>query len=178
MMYGSKKSDGAIRPLKAANKGARASAELPEERAPTEGNSACQSTRRTQCRGSVSQAASWVRKAAQGNRKERLTALFHHITPEALEAAYFGLKKEAAAGVDGVTWRMYGEGLDERLLDLHRRLHSGGAYRVPPVRRVEIAKPDGGKRPLGVAALEDKIVQKAVVDVILTPICAPSVLTY
>ena len=65
---------------------------------------------------------------------------------------------------------MYGEGLDERLLDLHRRLHRGGAYRAPPVRRVEIPKPDGGTRPLGIAALEDKVVQKAVVDVILTPI--------
>ena len=80
------------------------------------------------------------------------------------------LKKDAAAGVDGVTWDMYGEGLDERLLDLHRRLHRGGAYRAPPVRRVEIPKPDGGTRPLGIAALEDKVVQKAVVDVILTPI--------
>ena len=84
--------------------------------------------------------------------------------------SYFVLRKDAAAGVDGVTWAMYGEGLEERLLDLHRRLHSGGAYRAPPVRRVEIPKPDGGIRPLGIAALEDKIVQKAVVDVILTPI--------
>ncbi len=106
----------------------------------------------------------------QRDPKERLTALFHHITPDALGAAYFALKKDAAAGVDGVTWDMYGEGLEERLLDLHRRLHNGGAYRAPPVRRVEIPKPDGGTRPLGVAALEDKIVQKAVVDVILTPI--------
>ena len=70
------------------------------------------------------------------------------------------LKRDAAAGVDGITWDMYGEGLDERLLDLHRRLHSGGAYRAPPVRRVEIPKPDGGTRPLGIAALEDKVVQK------------------
>ena len=118
----------------------------------------------------MTQAADRIRKAAERNPKERLTALFHHITRDALGAAYFALKKDAAAGVDGVTWNMYGEGLDERLLDLHRRLHRGGAYRAPPVRRVEIPKPDGGTRPLGIAALEDKIVQKAVVDVILTPI--------
>ena len=103
------------------------------------------STRRTQCRVSVPQAAARIRKAAERNPKERLTALFHHITPDALGAAYFALKKDAAAGVDGVTWDMYGEGLDERLLDLHRRLHRGGAYRAPPVRRVEMPKPDGGE---------------------------------
>ena len=148
MMNGLKKSDEAVRPVRAANKGARASAESPEERASTKGNPDCQSTRRTQCRVSVPQAAARIRKAAERNPKERLTALFHHITPDALGAAYFALKKDAAAGVDGVTWDMYGEGLDERLLDLHRRLHRGGAY----------------------AALEDKVVQKAVVDVILTPI--------
>ncbi|MCY3856824.1 MAG: group II intron reverse transcriptase/maturase [Rhodospirillales bacterium] len=116
------------------------------------------------------QAADRIREAAERNPKERLTALFHHITPDALRAAYFGLKKDAAAGVDGVTWATYGEGLDGHLLNLHSRLHRGGAYRAPPVRRVEIPKPDGGTRPLGIAALEDKIVQKAVVDVILTPI--------
>ena len=170
MMNGLKKSDEAVRPVRAANKGARASAESPEERASTKGNPDCQSTRRTQCRVSVPQAAARIRKAAERNPKERLTALFHHITRDALGAAYFALKKDAAAGVDGVTWDMYGEGLDERLLDLHRRLHRGGAYRAPPVRRVEIPKPDGGTRPLGIAALEDKVVQKAVVDVILTPI--------
>ena len=170
MMNGLKKSDEAVRPVRAANKGARASAESPEERASTKGNPDCQSTRRTQCRVSVPQAAARIRKAAERNPKERLTALFHHITPDALGAAYFALKKDAAAGVDGVTWDMYGEGLDERLLDLHRRLHRGGAYRAPPVRRVEVPKPDGGTRPLGIAALEDKVVQKAVVDVILTPI--------
>ena len=97
-------------------------------------------------------------------------AALHHITPDALHRAFHALKRDAAAGVDGITWDMYGEGLDERLLDLHRRLHNGGAYRAPPVRPAEIPKPDGGTRPLGIAALEDKIVQKAVVDVILTPI--------
>ncbi|MCY4430183.1 MAG: reverse transcriptase domain-containing protein, partial [Rhodospirillales bacterium] len=170
MMNGLKKSDEAVRPVRVANKGAHAPAEPPEERASTKGNPGSQSTRRTQCRASVPQAADRIRKAAERNRKERLTALFHHVTPEVLGAAYFALKKDAAAGIDGMTWARYGEGLDERLRDLHRRLHSGGAYRAPPVRRVEIPKPDGGTRPLGIAALEDKIVQKAVVDVILTPI--------
>ena len=170
MMNGLKKSDEAIRPVRAANKGARASAESPEERASTKGNSDCQSTRRTQRRASVTQAAARIRKAAERNPKERLTALFHHITPDALHRAFHALRRDAAAGVDGITWDMYGEGLEERLLDLHRRLHRGGAYRAPPVRRVEIPKPDGGTRPLGIAALEDKVVQKAVVDVILTPI--------
>ena len=116
------------------------------------------------------QAAARIRKAAERNPKERLTALFHHITPDALHRAFHALKRDAAAGVDGVTWNKYGEGLEERLLDLHRRLHTWGAYRAPPVQRVEIPKPDGGTRPLGIAALEDKIVQKAGVDVILTPI--------
>ena len=116
MMNGLKKSDEAIRPVRAANKGARASAESSEERASTKGNPDCQSTRRTQCRASVPQAAARTRKAAERNPKERLTALFHHITRDALGAAYFALKKDAAAGVDGVTWNMYGEGLDERLL--------------------------------------------------------------
>ena len=169
-MDGSKKSDEAIVPAMPANKGAHAPAEPAEERAATEGNPAGGSTRRTQRRASVPPAASRIRTAAERNPKERLTALFHHLTPEALGAAYFALKKDAAAGVDGVTWAMYGEGLDERLLALHRRLHSGGAYRAPPVRRVGIPKPDGGTRPLGIASVEDKIVQRAVVDVILTPI--------
>ena len=100
---------------------------------------------------------------------EKLTALLHHITPEALREAYLALKRDAAPGVDGVRWREYGDGLDERLLDLHGRVHRG-AYRAKPVRRVEIPKPDGGIRPLGIVSLEDKIVQRAVVDNLLNPI--------
>ena len=125
MTNGLKKSDEAVRPVRAANKGARASAESPEERASTKGNPERQSTRRTQRRASVTQAADRIRQAAERNPKERLTALFHHITPEVLHRAYFALKRNVAAGIDGVTWDMYGEGLEERLLDLHRRLHSG-----------------------------------------------------
>ena len=101
----------------------------------------------------------------------------HHITTEALETAYFSLKKEAAAGVDGVMWHEYGQGLAERLSDLHDRVQSG-AYRALPSRRVEIPKPDGGTRPLGIAALEDKIVQKAVAETILLPIFEPEFLGF
>ena len=86
--------------------------------------------------------------------------------------AFHAIKRDAAAGADGMTWAEYADGLEGRLLDLHRRVQSG-AYRAPPVRRVEIPKPDGGTRPLGVAALEDKIVQKAVTEIILTPIYEP-----
>ena len=96
---------------------------------------------------------------------------------ETLRGAYFSLKRGAAAGVDGMTWYEYGNGLEERLLDLHDRVHSG-AYRALPSRRVEIPKPDGGTRPLGIAALEDKLVQKAVVEHILAPIYEPEFLGF
>ena len=176
-MNGVKKSDGAIVPLKRANNGARASAEPVEGRASTKGNPRSESTRRTQGRESVTQAAERIRQAATRKPQEKLTALLHHVTPDALRWAFHALKRDAAAGVDGVTWAEYAEGLDERLLDLHRRVQSG-AYRAPPVRRVEIPKPDGGTRPLGVAALEDKIVQKAVTEIILTPIYEPAFLGF
>ena len=154
---------------KAANKGARALAESLERRAGTEGNPGGASTGRTQRRGSVSQGAERIRQIIERKPQEKLTALLHHVTPESLADAYRGLQREAAPGMDGMTWEKYGEGLEERLLDLHRRVHTG-AYRATPSRRVNIPKPDGGTRPLGVATLEDKIVQKAVVDTILTPI--------
>ncbi len=118
----------------------------------------------------MSQEAERIRQAAKRNPDERLNTLFHHITVPALSEAFHSLKSDVAAGVDGVTWDMYAEGLEDRLVDLHGRLHRGGAYRAPPVRRVKIPKPDGGKRPLGIATLEDKIVQKAVTDTILVPI--------
>ena len=154
---------------KPANKGAQATAETVERRPMTNGNSQGQSTGRTQSRATVTQAAERIRQFVKREPQEKLTALLHHVTPEALRVAYYALKREAAPGVDGMTWREYETGLEVRLHDLHRRVHTG-AYRATPVRRVNIDKPDGGTRPLGVAALEDKIVQKAVVDVILTPI--------
>ena len=124
---------------------------------------------RVQDRENMPSGAERIRQAARRKPKEKLTALLHHLTPETLGAAYDALKREAAPGVDGMSWEEYGQGRDERLRDLHERVHRG-AYRAKPVRRVKIPKPDGGERALGVAALEDKILQRAMVDTILTPI--------
>ena len=176
-MYGSKQSDSAIVAMKSANKGPRGPAEPMERRAGTKRNPRRESTCRTQSRESVSQAAERIRQTATRKPREKLTALLHHVTPDALRWAFHALKRDAAAGVDGMTWAEYADGLEERLLDLHRRVQTG-AYRAPPVRRVEIPKPDGGTRPLGVAALEDKIVQKAVTEIILTPIYEPAFLGF
>ena len=169
-MHGMKKSDEAIVAFwKPANKGERFPAESVERRASPEGKPESQSTRRTQRRGSVSQAADRIREFIEREPKSRLTALLHHITVDALRKAYGELKRWAAPGVDGMTWKEYAVGLEDRLVDLHDRVQRG-AYRATPSRRVKIPKADGGTRPLGVAALEDKIVQKAVADNLLTPI--------
>ena len=176
-MYEVKQSDDGIVPVKAANKRAQAPAELPEGRTSTKGNPQDQSTGRTQGRGTVPQAVERIRQAVTRNPKERLTALLHHITPNTLRWAFYSLKGGKAAGVDGVTWEEYEEGVEERLLDLNDRVHKG-TYRAKPSRRVEIPKPDGGTRPLGIAALEDKIVQKAVVGLILEPIYEPEFLGF
>ena len=106
-----------------------------------------------------------VRQAAKGNKKERFTALLHHVTADHLWQAYHWLKHNAAPGVDGVTWHDYEENLDAKLVELHTHIHRG-SYHPLPSRRKYIAKADGRKRPLGVAALEDKIVQRAVVEVL------------
>ena len=169
MMNGMEKSDSVIVAMKSANKGTPVPAEPMEPRTGPKGNLESQSTRRTQDRESVSQAADRIRQFVQREPRERLTALLHHVTVDALRWAFFELKRNASAGADGMTWRMYEEGLEGRLADLHNRVHSG-AYRATPSRRVNIPKPDGGTRPLGVAAIEDKIVQKAVAEIILTPI--------
>ena len=106
-----------------------------------------------------------VRTAAGLNKEERFTALLHHVDVDLLRQAYLWLKREAAPGVDGVTWAEYGQGLEDKLRDLHERVHRG-SYRALPSRRRYIPKPDGRQRPLGIAALEDKIVQRAVVEVL------------
>ena len=168
-MNGMEKSDSVIVAVKSANKGTAVPAEPVERRTEPKGNPGSQSTCRTQSRESVTQAADQIRQFVQREPRERLTALLHHVTVDALRWAFFALKKNAAAGADGRTWRMYEEGREGRLADLHDRVHSG-AYRATPSRRVNIPKPDGGTRPLGVAAIEDKIVQKAVTEIILTPI--------
>jgi len=137
-------------------------AEAVEPRAGTKGNADQQSTRRTQSRVSVSQALDRIRKVARERKKERFTALFHHISIELLEDAFFELKEDAAPGVDRLRWADYETDLERNLEDLHDRVHRG-AYRALPSRRVYIPKPDRRQRPLAVAALEDKIVQRAVV---------------
>ena len=169
MMNDAQQSDGAVGAMKVTNKGARALAESLEQRAPAERNRRRSGTVRSQNRGAMSPGAERIRQFAERKPGEKLIALLHHITPEVLKEAYLALKRGAAPGVDGVTWREYGDGLDERLLDLHGRVHRG-AYRAKPVRRVEIPKPDGGVRLLGIVSLEDKIVQRAVVDNLLNPI--------
>jgi RNA-directed DNA polymerase len=106
-----------------------------------------------------------VRERASKNRKEKFTALLHHLTVDLLRQSYFALERKAAPGIDGQTWQQYGERLEDRLADLHDRVHRG-AYRAKPSRRVYISKADGRQRPLGIAALEDKIVQQAVVTIL------------
>ena len=153
---------------KRANKVASAAAELVERRGGAKENAELQSTVRTQSWEAVSQAQARIREAVNRNRQDKLTALLHHLTIDVLRASFFGLKKSAAPGVDEMTWTEYAEGLEENLSDLHSRVQTG-AFRALPSRRTYIPKADGRQRPLGIAALEDKIVQAAVVA-ILTPI--------
>jgi group II intron reverse transcriptase/maturase len=137
-----------------------------EGRGLAKGNLPQQNASRTPSRTDAPSALERVRQAAKGDKKLRFTALLHHIySLETLRGAYFSLKKEAAAGVDGETWRHYGESLEDNLRDLSERLKRG-AYRAKPVRRVYIPKADGRQRPLGVTALEDKIAQRATVEVL------------
>ena len=164
-MNGREKSDSAEVAVKPANKAGMPAAERMERRAGTEGNAILQSTFRTQRRGDASQAQDRIRAVARRNKKEKFTALLHHVTVEALADAFFAIAKNAAAGIDGVTWRDYEADLGRKLDVLHERVRSG-AYRATPSRRVYIPKSDGGLRPLAVAALKDKIVQRAVVDVL------------
>ena len=172
MMHGHEKSDSVIVAAKPANKVAHpaveqsaaepATAEPVEPRAETKGNAGQQSTCRAQSRISVSQALERIRKVARERKKERFIALFHHISIDLLEEAFYELKEDAAPGVDRLTWTDYEADLECELEDLHDRVQRG-AYRALPSRRVYIPKPDGRQRPLAVAALEDKIVQRAVV---------------
>jgi RNA-directed DNA polymerase len=158
-------SDEQVVPTKRSNKGEQSSAESVEGSCSTKGNTKEAHTLRTQGRAGVSQGLGGVREAARRDKKQRFTALLHHVTTELLRDSYNALKRQAAPGVDGVTWQQYGEGLEERLRDLHDRVHRG-AYRAQPSRRTYIPKADGRQRPLGIAALEDKIVQQAVVTVL------------
>lgn len=167
-MNGMEESDPSIVPTKPTNKAGQPAAEPVEGSGGAKRNASLQSTNRTQCRSIVSQAQARIRQAVTRNRKEKLTALLHHITVDSLRCVFLDMKKNAAPGIDGVTWERYGEDLDRNLIDLHRRVHAG-AYRAQPSQRRYIPKLDGRQRPLGIAALEDKLVQGAVVA-ILTPI--------
>src|SRR6202140_970164 len=164
-MHEPEKADSAVVAMKPTNNAERSAAELVEPRAGTKGNADQQSTRRAQNRESVSQALERVRQAARQGKKERFTSLLHHVDPAMLRTAFYALKRDAAPGVDGITWETYEKDLDRRIEDLHARVKRG-AYRASPSRRSYIPKEDGSKRPLAVAALEDKIVQRATAAVL------------
>ena len=160
------KSDSPAVPEKSPNNAGKPAAEGVEGRGLAKGNLPQQNASRIQSRSNAHSALERVRQTAAKDKKLRFTALLHHIyNLDTLRMAYFGLKKEASPGVDGETWRHYGEELDANLQDLSERLKRG-AYRAKPVRRVYIPKADGRQRPLGVTALEDKIVQRAAAEVL------------
>jgi RNA-directed DNA polymerase len=164
-MNGNEKSDPAILAMKPANEPGRPGKEQVERRAGAEGNAVDPHGVRAQDRAASSLGIDRVRKAAQERKGERFTTLLHHIDATLLSQAYHWLRRDAAPGVDGMTWDAYGEGLEVRLCDLESRIHQG-SYRAQPSLRAYIPKPDGRQRPLGIAALEDKIVQRAVVEVL------------
>ena len=166
MMNGRGKSDSSAVPRKPPNKAEEPAAEAVEGRGLAKGNTLEQNAPRTQGRAGAPSALERIRQAAQRDRQQRFTALLHHVYDlNRLRQAYFALKRDAAAGVDGETWQHYGERLEENLQDLRERL-ARGAYRARPVRRAFIPKADGRQRPLGVPVLEDKLVQRAVVEVL------------
>lgn len=166
MMHDRGKSDSLIVPAKPPNHAAPAAAEGVEGSGLTKGNSPDSHDGRTQRRIPSSDGLERVRQAAQRDRNQRFTALLHHVHDvERLRAAYFAIQRDAAAGIDGTTWRQYGETLEANLQDLAARIQRG-AFRAHPVRRVYIPKADGRQRPLGVPTVEDKIVQRAVVEVL------------
>ena len=159
-MNGQEKSDSGVVAVKLANKAGQLAAEQVEPRPETKGNAEQQSTHRTQGRARVTQALERVRKAARLRKKEKFTALLHHINIDTLRSAFYALQRRAAPGADGVMWKDYEADLEPRLADLYRRVQQG-AYRPQPSRRTYIPKADGKQRPLAVMALEDKIVQGA-----------------
>ncbi len=166
-MNGPGKSDRPVVPTKRPNKAGQPGAEVVEGRGLAKGNTGKQNASRTQSRNhDVPSALDRVREAARKDGKAKFTALLHHVTVDRLREAFLALRRKASAGVDGVTWEQYaGGGLEEKLQDLHARVQRG-AYRAKPSRRVVIPKTDGRPRLLGIASLEDKIVQRAVVGIL------------
>lgn len=159
------KSDDLVVPAKPPNKAAPAAAEVVEGRGSAKGNTTSKTRPGHSAGSGAPSALDRVRQVARQDREARFTALLHHVDIDRLRVAYRTVRPKAAPGVDGVTWQAYGQDLENNLGDLHRRLHSG-SYRAKPSRRVYIPKADGRLRPLGIAALEDKIVQRAVVEVL------------
>ncbi len=158
-------SDSGTVPMNHSNKSGKPPAESVEGRPLIKENTHQSNTLPTQSGARVSQGLVGVRKAAREEKKMKFTALLHHVTVALLRDSFYALKRKAAPGVDGITWQEYETGLEGRLADLHSRVHRG-AYRAQPSRRVYIPKPDGRQRPLGIAALEDKVVQQAVVTIL------------
>jgi RNA-directed DNA polymerase len=165
MMHEQEKSDLSTVAEKSANNSDGSGAESVERRERTEGNTGKTHTRRTPSRESVSLGLGRVRERARQEKKERFTALLHHVDLDLLRNAFRCLKRDAAPGEDGLTWGEYEQDLESRLVELHERVHRG-AYRALPTQRKLIPKSDGGERALGIAALEDKILQRAVVEVL------------
>jgi RNA-directed DNA polymerase len=165
MMHGQGKSDGPVVPTKSPNNAGTSAAEVMEGRGSAGGTTREDNAARTQRRSPAQNGLARVREAAKGDRNARLTALLHHVTVDRLRTAFESLNKKAAAGIDKVTWATYAEDLERKLHDLHARLHRG-AYRAKASRRVYIPKADGRQRPLGISSLEDKLVQRAVVEVL------------
>jgi RNA-directed DNA polymerase len=159
------KSDGRVVPVKLLNNAQGGAAEVVEGRRPAKGNTTSETRPGLSAGQGVPSELGRVRRVAATDKEARFTALLHHVDVDRLRAAYFALRPKAAPGVDGVTWEDYGSDLEENLRDLHARVHRG-AYRARPSRRVFIPKPDGRLRPLGVAALEDKVLQRALVEVL------------
>src|SRR3979490_3081342 len=164
-MHVPEKSDCAAVPVNQPNKEGQPSAEVGEERVQTRENIVQSHMHPTQNGKRMSQGLEGVRKVARERKQERFTALLHHVTTSLLRDSFYALKRQASPGVDGMRWQEYETGLEDRLVDLHSRVHRG-AYRAKPSRRVFIPKADGRQRPLGIAALEDKIVQQAVVTIL------------
>jgi RNA-directed DNA polymerase len=164
-MHDRGKSDGSVVPAKPPNNVGAPAAEAVEERGPAKGNAASKTRPGRRAGPGAPSALDRVRRRAQQDKKERFTALLHHVDVDRLRAAYRAINPKAAAGVDEVTWQAYGRDLEANLRDLDGRVHRGG-YRAKPTRRAYIPKSDGRQRPLGIAALEDKILQRAVVEVL------------
>jgi len=164
-MHDDGKSDGLVVPAKPPNNAELSVAEVVEGRRPAKGNAAGKTRPGPSAGLGVPSALDRVRQKARTDKKERFTALLHHVSVDRLREAYRAINPNAATGVDEVTWQDYGVDLEDNLTDLHRRVQSG-SYRARPTRRAYIPKPDGRTRPLGIAALEDKVVQRAVVEVL------------